>query len=54
MKGVTQVTGLVDGIKVNQEGLERISLLELDYWFYMDSGWQFVNESEDNDEIQPE
>lgn len=54
MKGVTQVTGLVDGIKVNQEGLERVSLLELDYWFYMDAGWQFVDESEDEDEIQPE
>ena len=54
-KGVTQVTGLVDGLKVNEEGLERISLMELDHWFYMSQGWQFVVESEDDDaEIQPE
>jgi hypothetical protein len=54
-KGVTQVTGLVDGLKVNEEGLERISIMELDHWFYMSQGWQFVVESEDDDaEIQPE
>ena len=54
-KGVTQVTGLVDGLKVNEEGLERISLMELDHWFYMSQGWQFVVESEDDDaKIQPE
>jgi len=54
-KGVTQVTGLVDGLKVNEEGLERISIMELDHWFWMSQGWQFVVESEDDDaEIQPE
>ena len=54
-KGVTRVTGLVDGLKVNEEGLERISLMELDHWFYMSQGWQFLVESEDDDaEIQPE
>lgn len=54
-KGVTQVTGLVDGLKVNEEGLERISIMELDHWFYMSQGWQFVVESEDDDaKIQPE
>ena len=54
-KGVTQVTGLVDGLKVNEEGLERISIMELDHCFYMSLGWQFVVESEDDDaEIQPE
>lgn len=54
-KGVTQVTGLVDGLKVNEEGLERISIMELDHWFYMSQGWQFLVESEGDDaEIQPE
>lgn len=54
-KGVTQVTGLVDGLKVNEEGLERISIMELDHWFWMSQGWQFLVESEDDDaEIQPE
>lgn len=54
-KGVTRVTGLVDGLKVNEEGLERISIMELDHWFWMSQGWQFLVESEDDDaEIQPE
>ena len=55
-KGVTKVTGLVDGIKVNdKEGLERISLMEMDNWFWMAQGWQFLVESEEDDaEIQPE
>lgn len=54
-KGVTQVTGLVDGLKVNEEGLERISIMELDHWFWMSQEWQFLVESEDDDaEIQPE
>lgn len=49
-KGVTQVTGLVDGLKVNEEGLERISIMELDHWFWMSQGWQFLVESEDQSE----
>jgi len=49
LKGTTQVTGLIDGIKVNEEGLERVSIMELDHWFFMSSGWQFVEESEDED-----
>jgi len=53
-KGVTQITGLVDGLKVNEEGLERISIMELDHWFYMFQGWQFVAEEADNAEVQPE
>ena len=50
VKGVTQVTGLIDGLKVNSEGLERVSLMELDYWFYFDAGWKFVDDSEQEEE----
>ena len=53
-KGVTKITGLVDGLKVNEEGLERISIMELDHWFYMYQGWQFVAEGGDDAEVQPE
>lgn len=51
-KGVTQITGLVDGLKVNEEGLERISIMELDHWFYMHQGWQFVAEEAVDGEVQ--
>lgn len=50
MKGVTQVTGLIDGLKVNENGLERVSLLEMDYWFYLDAGWQFIDDTEEDEE----
>ena len=54
-KGVTEVTGLINGFKVDDDGLERVSIMELDYWFWMSQGWQFVVESEETDaEIQPE
>ena len=53
-KGVTQITGLVDGLKVNEEGLERISIMELDHWFYMYQGWQFVAQEGEDAEVQPE
>lgn len=56
-KNATQITGLVDGIKVTLDGLERISIMDIDYWFYMDQGWLFVVESDEEDEdaeIQPE
>ncbi len=42
------MTGIVNGIKLADGILERITLEELDTWFYMDAGWQFVQlEAED-------
>ena len=47
-KGQTVMTGIVNGIKLADGILERITLEELDTWFYMDAGWQFVQlEAED-------
>jgi hypothetical protein len=48
-KGGTLVTGLVNGIKLADGILEKISLEELDPWFYMDSGWGFIELEEDED-----
>lgn len=46
-KGLTQITGRIDGIKANENGLERISIMELDHWFWMLSGWVFVDVMEE-------
>ena len=48
MKGSTIVSGLVNGIKVKEGELERVSIEELD-WFVLEDGWAFVMESEMDD-----
>ena len=48
MKGSTIVSGLVNGIKVKDGELERVSIEELD-WFVLEDGWAFVMESEEDD-----
>lgn len=48
IKGSTVVSGLVNGIKVNNGELERVCLEELD-WLVMEEGWAFIQESEDDD-----
>ena len=48
-KAGTLVTGLVNGIKLADGILEKISLEEIDMWFYMDSGWGFIQLEEDED-----
>ena len=48
-KGTTTVTGLIDGLKVKDGDLERVSLLEMDNWFWMDGGWKFMKETEEDD-----
>ena len=53
-KGDTVIHGMVDGIKLADGILERISLEEIDLWFYMDAGWGFIKteeETEDEDEV---
>jgi hypothetical protein len=52
-KGSTFVTGRINGVKLNHGDIERISLEEIDNWFFMSDGWLFVVDGED-DEIQPE
>ena len=41
-KGATLMTGMVNGIKLADGILEKISLEEVDMWFYMDAGWGFM------------
>lgn len=50
-KGSTIITGMVNGIKLADGLLERVCVEELDTWFYMDSGWGFVDLGENNGEI---
>ena len=48
IKGSTIVSGLVNGIKVKDGELERVSIEELD-WFVLEDGWAFVMEREEDD-----
>ena len=51
-KDLTEITGMVDGIKVNEHGLERVCIANIDIWFWMNSGWKFaelIEEVEDGE-----
>lgn len=55
-KEETFVIGAIDGLKLVRGNLERISVEEMDYWFWMSDGWQIVidqptEEEEENGEI---
>lgn len=50
-KGTTLLTGIVDGIKLSEGVLERISIEELDTWLYMDMGWGFIEMEEEDGEV---
>ena len=45
--GETWVVGTVDGMKIAKGELEKISIEEIDMWFYMSDGWKFSSEEED-------
>lgn len=49
-KGETLVTGYINGIKLYQGVVERISVDEIEYWFYLDQGWKLVDLGE-TDEV---
>tara|TARA_B110000259_G_scaffold73924_1_gene87019 strand:+ start:327 stop:548 length:222 start_codon:yes stop_codon:yes gene_type:complete len=51
-KGGTLVTGLVNGIKLADGILEKISLEEIDLWFYMDAGWGFLDMTGDDQDAE--
>ena len=53
-RGSTLVTGLINGIKLYQGEVERISFDEIDAWFYLTEGWKVMDMEADNGEIQPE
>jgi hypothetical protein len=51
-KDLTEITGMIDGIKVNEHGLERVSIANIEVWFWMNTGWKFaelVEEVEDGE-----
>jgi hypothetical protein len=48
-KGNTFVHGHVDGIKVENGQLEKISIESLSSWFYMNEGWDFVELLQDEE-----
>lgn len=51
-KELTEITGMIDGIKVNEHGLERVSIANIEVWFWMNTGWkfaEFVEEIEDGE-----
>jgi len=52
----TVVVGIIDGIKLSRNGVERISIEGMDYWFWLSDGWQLLVEEEENEDgsIQPE
>lgn len=37
----TSVIGFVDGVKYDKGELERVSIENMDYWFWVQKGWQF-------------
>lgn len=49
-KGETLVTGYINGIKLYEGVVERISFDEVEYWFYLDQGWKIVELGE-TDEV---
>lgn len=46
IKDSTVVTGLINGLKLDNGQLERVSFECIDQWFYMDNGWAFVAEED--------
>lgn len=49
-KGATHVSGLINGMKLQEEGLYWISFYDIDANFYMHDGWMFVDDSEEEEE----
>lgn len=50
MKDTTVVTGLVNGIKLSNGELERVSMECIDIWFYMSDGWVFIEQEKEEGE----
>lgn len=56
VRGDTAVFGAIDGLKMTRGEIERVSIEEVDHWFWMSEGWKFIADEEEseNGEIQPE
>ena len=54
-RGNTVVIGAIDGMKLSRGEIERVSIEEMDHWFWMSEGWKFItNDGEEDGQIQPE
>jgi hypothetical protein len=40
-RGNTSVIGFIDGVKFDNGELERISIQNMEFWFWMQKGWEF-------------
>jgi hypothetical protein len=50
-RGDTVVSGKVEGLKLDKGQLEKVAIEQIDTWFYMSNGWQFLDEiGEDDDD----
>jgi 2-keto-4-pentenoate hydratase/2-oxohepta-3-ene-1,7-dioic acid hydratase in catechol pathway len=50
MKGDTIITGKVEGVKLDKGQLEKVAIENIDTWFYMENGWQFLDDTEEEDD----
>jgi hypothetical protein len=50
MKGDTVVSGKVEGVKLDKGQLEKVAIEQVDAWFYLDNGWVFLDEVEDDED----
>jgi len=50
VRGDTLVSGKVEGVKLDKGQLEKVALENIDTWFYLENGWVFVDETEDEDD----
>lgn len=46
MKNETIVTGRVEGVKMRHGELERVAIVGIDGWLYVNEGWLFAEEEE--------
>lgn len=49
MRGDTVISGKVEGVKLDKGQLEKVAIENIDSWFYMENGWQFLDEIEGED-----
>jgi len=46
----TVVVGIIDGIKLSRNGVERISIEGMDYWFWLSDVWQLLVDEEETED----
>ena len=44
------VAGTIDGLKLNRHGIERVSFEGIVHWLWLSDGWQFVDDTNGEEE----